>query len=209
MSIDERRLREYVANTTDDLYETASRLVAAKSVTGDEAPAQDVVIEEFEAMGLDLDAWEPSADALADHPGYFVTSSYEEHGYEGRPNVATIKRESGDGRSLGFSGHVDVVGVEASSWTYDPWEGTIDGNGLYERGSADMKGGIAAYIHAVRALDELGVELAGDLYLQTTIEEEVGASAGCSRRSNAVTSPTQPSFPNRIASPTSALPAPA
>ena len=121
MAVDERQLCEHIEETADDLSQTVSRLVAAKSVTGAEAPAQDVVIKEFEALGTDPDVWEPSADKLSDHPGYFSTSSYEEYGYEGRPNVAAIKSGTGDGRSLGFSGHIDVVDVEPSSWSHQPW----------------------------------------------------------------------------------------
>jgi acetylornithine deacetylase len=41
-----------------------------------------------------------------------------------------------------------------------------------------MKGGIAAYVHAVGALHAVGVDLAGDLILQTTIEEEDGGVGG-------------------------------
>ena len=41
-----------------------------------------------------------------------------------------------------------------------------------------MKGGIAAFVHAAEMLDELGIDLAGDLILQTTIEEEDGGVGG-------------------------------
>jgi len=36
--------------------------VAAKTVTGDEAPAQEVIIDRLETMNLEPDVWEPSAD---------------------------------------------------------------------------------------------------------------------------------------------------
>ena len=74
---------------------------------GDEALAQEVVIEEFESLGIVSDVWGSSMDKLSDHPGHFKTSLYEEDGYKGRPNVAVIKSGTGDGRSLGFSGHID------------------------------------------------------------------------------------------------------
>jgi len=61
--------------------------VAAKTVTGDEAPAQEVIIDRLETMNLEPDVWEPSADNLADHEGYFETSSYEAYGYEGRQTL--------------------------------------------------------------------------------------------------------------------------
>ena len=55
---------------------------------------------------------------------------------------------------------------------------------MYGRGAADMKAGVAAMIYATRALMEAGVELAGDLVLQTVIEEECtgnGALAALAR----------------------------
>ncbi len=165
-----------------------SELVAARSVTGDEAPAQEVVIPAFDDLGLEPDVWEPDAEALREHESFFETSSFVEVGYEGRPNVAGVLEgadsdENGDGhgtagRTLTLSGHVDVVSVDADAWSTDPWTLVRDGDTLYGRGAADMKGGIAAYLTAVRALREVGVDLAGDLILQTTIEEEDGGVGG-------------------------------
>lgn len=172
-------IREQIAATEDELLDFLERLVEQPSVTGNEAPAQDVVIEEFESLGLDPDVWEPDPEELAGHPGYFETSSFGEQGYEGRPNVAAVKEGAGEGRSLAFSGHVDVVSPEpVAAWSYEPWRATIEEGRLYGRGSADMKGGIAAFVHAFRALEALDVDLAGDLILQTTIEEEDGGVGG-------------------------------
>jgi len=44
------------------------------------------------------------------------------------------------------------------------------GDTLYGRGSADMKGGLAAALIAIEALDSLGIELGGDLLFESTIE---------------------------------------
>lgn len=41
-----------------------------------------------------------------------------------------------------------------------------------------MKGGLASFIHAVRVLDDLDIDLRGDLFLQSTIEEEAGGAGG-------------------------------
>jgi len=101
--------------------------VAAKTVTGDEAPAQEVIIDRLETMNLEPDVWEPSADNLADHEGYFETSSYEAYGYEGRPNVAA-RVEGGNGPTLAIGGHIDVVDVTEDEWTRDPWSLTREGD---------------------------------------------------------------------------------
>jgi acetylornithine deacetylase len=178
MTLDRAELRERIDTERDRMLDFLRTLVRTPSVTGDEAPAQEHVVEKFESLGLAPDVWEPDADALRDHPGYFETTSYVREGYEGRPNVAAVVDGSGDGRSLGFSGHVDVVPVDEDEWTHDPWGAERDEGRLYGRGSADMKGGIAAYAHAVETLLDLGVDLAGDLVLLTTIEEEDGGVGG-------------------------------
>ncbi len=156
-----------------------AEIVSKKSVTGHERPAQEVVKRKLKSLGLESDVWEPDPDDLRGHPGYFETSSFQKYGYEGRPNVAAIANGSGNGRSLAFSGHIDVVSVEpVSAWTRDPWGAEVEDSRMYGRGTADMKGGVAAFIHAFESLQELGVELAGDLILQTTIEEEDGGVGG-------------------------------
>lgn len=160
-----------------ELLELLTDLVERRTVTGDEAAGQEVIREAFAEFG-DPDVWEPSADRLRDHEGFFETSTYEAVGYEGRPNVAVTIEGEGEGPELTVSGHVDVVDVTAEEWGRDPWTLTREGATVYGRGSADMKGGIAAFVTAVRVLQSEGVGLAGDLTLLSTIEEEDGGVGG-------------------------------
>lgn len=168
-----------IAETQDRMLDFLEELVAAESISGKESPGQEVVLGRLEGLDLTIDTWEPSVADLEDHPGFFETVTYEEYGYDGRRNVVGKRDGSGDGRSLAFSGHIDVVTPEpVSDWTDDPWEPTIEDGKMYGRGTMDMKGGIAAFVHAYEVLEELGVELQGDLLLQTTIEEEAGGVGG-------------------------------
>ncbi|WP_254525592.1 ArgE/DapE family deacylase [Natrinema caseinilyticum] len=173
-----REVRGRIEEKRDDLVDLVSELIRQKSVTGNEKPAQEVVSSRLQSSGLDVDIWEPDADRLADHPGFFETSSYLKDGYEDRPNVAATKEGVGDGRSLTFSGHVDVVPADASEWKYDPWNATVEDGRLYGRGSNDMLGGVASILIAFEALRDVDIELAGDLTLQTTVEEEAGGPGG-------------------------------
>lgn len=67
----------------------------------------------------------------------------------GRPNVIARLGSSG-GRSLMLNGHIDTVGVEGM--THAPFDAEQREGRLYGRGSADMKGGVAAMCAAaVRA----------------------------------------------------------
>ncbi len=74
----------------------------------------------------------------------------------GRPNVIGVVTGGAPGRTLMFEGHLDVVTPgEAESWSFPPFSGDIVDGRLLGRGSADMKAGVAAMIHAARAA-ELG-----------------------------------------------------
>lgn len=95
----------------------------------------------------------------------------------GRPNVVGVLEGRGPGRSLMFCGHLDTVGVEGMERPFDPVE---RGGKIYGRGSADMKGGVAAMLGAARAVAEGGGLGAGRLVVAAVADEEyasVGAEA--------------------------------
>jgi acetylornithine deacetylase len=169
---------EYIEDNREELFDLVADLVEIPSVSGGEGPAQERVIEELESLGLEPDVWEPDVEELRGHPGYFDTKTYDEVGYDGRPNVAATVPGSGNGRSLVLSGHVDVVDVDADEWSREPWEATVEDGRMYGRGACDMKGGLAAILFVYRALRDCGVELSGDLTLQSTIDEEAGGTGG-------------------------------
>ncbi|HSQ89950.1 Sapep family Mn(2+)-dependent dipeptidase, partial [Romboutsia sp.] len=68
--------------------------------------------------------------------------------------------EIGQGKELiGILGHLDVVPEgELESWDFPPYEGVIDGDKLYGRGTQDDKGPTIGAIYAVKALMDLGVK---------------------------------------------------
>lgn len=170
---------EQIESNRDQLFEFLAELVSAQSTPGEEQPAQEIMKTKFRELGLSLDVWEPDVEQLRSHPGFFETNTYEEYGYEGRENVAATIEGTGEGRSLVMSGHVDVVNPDpVGAWEYEPWDPVIEDGRMYGRGTMDMKGGIAAFVYAYEALRDLGVELADDLTLQTTIEEEAGGVGG-------------------------------
>lgn len=77
-------------------------------------------------------------------------------------------------RKLFFHAHYDVVpGTTAKQ--FKPY--VRDGR-LYGRGAADMKAGLAAMVYAVRALQLLGVQVAGRVCLVIVPDEETGGKAG-------------------------------
>lgn len=150
-------------------------LVRVPSVDGQEKNAQMLVADRFKELGLKPDVWEPRVEELKSHPAYIDVP----WGYEGRPNVVARLKGTGGGRSIILNGHIDVVSPEPlSAWTHPPWEAKVVGDRIYGRGALDMKSGIAALTYAVQSLQEAGVELKGDVILESVIEEEAGGPGG-------------------------------
>jgi succinyl-diaminopimelate desuccinylase len=95
-----------------------------------------------------------------------VASLFSEFGWDhemvevapGRPSViAVVDGGGGDGPTLMFEGHIDVVTEgDPAAWSVDPYGAEIRDGRLWGRGSADMKSGVAAMIYGVRALQQAG-----------------------------------------------------
>ncbi len=83
---------------------------------------------------------------------------------------ATIGPEDRPGVAL--SGHVDVVPVDGQAWTRDPFRLHREGGRLYGRGTADMKGFVAACLAAVPMFAARGLKR--PIHLLITYDEEVG-----------------------------------
>ncbi len=78
-----------------------------------------------------------------------------------------------EGPCLVFDGHMDTVDVgERALWPHDPYAGLVRDGVLYGRGASDMKGGLAAMIHAGAALAPLRDRLKGGLYVVGVVQEE-------------------------------------
>jgi succinyl-diaminopimelate desuccinylase len=91
-----------------------------------------------------------------------------------RPNVIGRLKGTEGHSSLMFNGHLDVVPPgDLNRWTVEPFGGEMSDGRVYGRGSADMRGGLAAMILAAKAIRESGVELRGDLLLTAVVDEEV------------------------------------
>lgn len=91
-----------------------------------------------------------------------------EEAQPGRPNVYA---EIGDGKgaTLCLCAHLDTVGIHEMK--IPPFEANIEGNRVYGRGSCDMKGGLAAILSTVLALDQQGLK-GGKLILALVCDEE-------------------------------------
>ena len=127
------------------------------------------------AMALEPDIFEPwSVPGIEAHPGWWPGLDYTD-----RPNVVARWAGSGGGRSLILNGHIDVVPAgDRSLWTHDPYGAEVVGSRIYGRGTADQKIGIAAMIMAVACLKAIGIRPAGDVILESVVNEELGGYNG-------------------------------
>jgi succinyl-diaminopimelate desuccinylase len=95
-----------------------------------------------------------------------------------RPNVLAWMG-TGDRPKIAFNGHLDVVPAGAlDTWTHDPWGGEIVDGRLIGRGSADMKGPIAAALGAASAIRRAAIELHGTLEFHLAADEELAGTHG-------------------------------
>lgn len=144
-------------------------LVQAPTVLGDEERGQVLMEQAFAQCGLAPESIALDAEAIRSDPNHSPFS----WDVGGKRNVTATWRGTGGGKSLVLNGHVDVVPPASESlWTSPPFQARRDGDWLYGRGGGDMKAGLVAMTGAVRALRALGVEIAGDVTLQSVVEEE-------------------------------------
>lgn len=149
--------------------------VAIQSLDGtpEENVVQHLMAAKLRDFNFEVDEWLIDFDALKEHRSY----SAEVDRTEG---VGVVGKWGSDGGpSLILNGHTDVVPAGAASrWTVDPWRATLDeGSGrVYGRGALDMKGGLCCAIFAVKAIMDAGIQLNGQVLIESVIGEEDG---GC------------------------------
>ena len=71
-----------------------------------------------------------------------------------------------------LSGHTDVVPVDGQAWTRPAFEATEEDGRIYGRGTADMKGFVAAALVAAR--QAAAMDLKTPLHLALSYDEEIG-----------------------------------
>ncbi|MTV81631.1 ArgE/DapE family deacylase [Secundilactobacillus folii] len=75
-----------------------------------------------------------------------------------------------------LAGHMDTVSFgNLDDWAHDPLSAEVHGDRLYGRGSADMKGSLAAMVIAMIELADSKADFPGRIRLLATVGEEYGA----------------------------------
>lgn len=141
---------------TDGLVEFTRQLVRIRSVNDPEAGTTEADAAHAVAELMRSWDWDPVVEEVA----------------PGRLNVIAALSGGEPGRTLLFEGHTDVVTEgDVREWSVDPFGAEIEDGKLYGRGSADMKGGLAAMLFATRAIESAGT-FPGTIVLAALCDEE-------------------------------------
>lgn len=151
----------------DELVDFCARLVRVPSVN----PPGEGYRECAEVLGAEL-------SRFGFEVAYHEAAGRPEHTKQ-HPRVNVIGRLRGerDRPRVHLNGHIDVV-PPGTGWSVDPFAAVLRGGRLHGRGTADMKGGIAAAVYAVEALRRAGATFGGSIDLSGTVDEESGGEAG-------------------------------
>ena len=152
MTTDARRIADCVDQ--ERLVATAKEMIAIPSFTGSEEAMAEHMRDTFASLGLRVQWQQVEA---------------------GRANVLGTWEGAGGGPSLMFNGHMDTSYSGRESWLRDvpgfQPEPFVEEGRLYGLGVSNMKGALACYAEAVRALQDAGVRLRGDLLLAAVCGE--------------------------------------
>ena len=143
ISIDEKRLVNW-----------ASEAIGVPSFTGSEQAMAELMADTLGGMGLQVQ-WQQVE--------------------EGRANVLGTWAGAGGGASLMFNGHMDTSYSGREPWLagvagFQPRAFVKDGR-LFGLGISNMKGALACYVEALRALQDAGVRLKGDVLVAVVCGE--------------------------------------
>jgi acetylornithine deacetylase len=152
----DQELTERLIQCVDEhrLVQTACAYVSTPSPTGSELAMAEAVSAAFEDTGLTI-GWQEVE--------------------EGRPNVLGTLEGRGGGPTLMFNGHMDtsysgrephlrgIVGFQPDAQVRD--------GRIYGLGISNMKGALACYLEAVRAVRDAGVKLSGDVLIACVVGE--------------------------------------
>jgi acetylornithine deacetylase/succinyl-diaminopimelate desuccinylase-like protein len=138
----------------DRLVELALRLVSTPSFTGSEQAAAELIRDVLDGIGLRTQ-WQQVED--------------------GRANVLGTWAGAGGGPTLMFNGHLDTSYSGREPWLQDipgfQPEGFERDGRIYGLGISNMKGALACYVEAARALQHAGVRLRGDVLIAAVAGE--------------------------------------
>lgn len=154
----ENSLLAAIAEFEPAMLHFCQRLIQTPSVNGvdDEVNLARVIAEECNQLGLHV----------------LITGLDQQ-----RPNVIVSTKPEGE-TGLLLLGHLDTVPTgDPDKWSYPPFAGVISNDRLYGRGAVDTKGGMAASVYALAAMQRVPDSLPyGRAQFIGVPDEETGAT---------------------------------
>jgi acetylornithine deacetylase/succinyl-diaminopimelate desuccinylase-like protein len=145
-SLDARKKKVLAMVSSEELLALVCDLVNISSPTGKEKPCADYIVERYRGAGMTV-----------------LPQVFDEE----RANAIGVIKGAGRGPCLMLNGHMDTsyVGDEENLPDlpgYRP-HAVVDDDWVYGLGVYNMKGSLAAFLHAAEIVMRSGVELEGDL----------------------------------------------
>ena len=147
-------LRDAAEAIRGDVVDFCRRLIRVPSETGCEGAVAEVFRAELERLGFESVILDAFGNVCARVPGAAL-----------------------DGNLL-LTGHLDQVRVEThfpgheGQWRSDPFAAEIRDGCIWGRGASDVKGALAAQVHAARLLESMKPDMPGDVIVSGVVHDE-------------------------------------
>ena len=154
MTVRAADLRKAAEGIRGDLIDFCQRLIRVPSETGNEGAVAEVFRTELERLGFDSVTHDAFGNVCGRIPGV------------------------SEGDNLLLAGHLDQVRVEAhfpgheGEWPFEPFAAEISSGYIWGRGASDVKGALAAQVHAASLLKSLAPDLSGDVIIGGVVHDE-------------------------------------
>ena len=128
MTPEQKRIVEAVDRRFDEQIDFLETLVAFRSLRNEEREAQNFIQDNLERRGFVVSRFKTDGTLIGKHPAFSPATV----DYDDSWNVVGRKNGIGQGRSLAFNSHVDVVPAgSADRWRQPPFTPYRDGDWLY------------------------------------------------------------------------------
>ncbi|MFP3904373.1 MAG: M20 family metallopeptidase, partial [Armatimonadota bacterium] len=165
------QLTEYFESKYDEAAEVLMDLIRFPSTAGNEGPVAEYLYENMQGFCDETEYIEITNEIKEDRDYASPVRGLE---YGDRPNVRVAQKGSGGGKSLIFNTHMDVVPPSATQERpFDPY---LEDGIIYGRGACDAKGQLTTLYLVLQAIEELDIDIGGDVIGHLVIEEENGGN---------------------------------
>lgn len=161
-----------INNLSEEIVGFLSEFMKFPSTSGKEHQAMEFLYEQFSKIKNIQIEKIPLSDKIKNDEDY--SSPIPDIKYDGRFNLRVCRKGTSSGRKILLNAHTDVV--PASEGMQNAFDGKFENETFYGRGACDDKGSVATIYFLFRMLEELKINLPGDLIAHIVVEEENGGN---------------------------------